>query len=51
VNIFVSHVVNLATSEDEFHTLIEYIEHNLLEQNNKKLEAQCWEEHEKRIVE
>jgi hypothetical protein len=51
MNIFVSHVVNLATSKDEFHTLVEYIEHKLLERNNKKLEAQWWEEREKRIVE
>ncbi len=51
MNIFVSHVVNLATLEDEFHALVEYIEHKLLEQNNKKLEAQWWEEREKRIVE
>jgi hypothetical protein len=51
VNIFVTHVVNLATLADEFHALVEYIEHKLLEQNNKKLEAQWWEELEKRIVE
>jgi hypothetical protein len=44
-------VVNLVTSEDEFHALIEYIEHKLLEKNNKKLEAQWWEKCEKRIVE
>jgi hypothetical protein len=51
MNISVSHVVNPTTSEDEFHALVEYIEHKLLEQNNKKLEAQWWEECEKRIVE
>ncbi len=51
MNVFVNHVVNPATSEDEFHALVEYIEHKLLEQNNKKLEAQLWEDHEKRIVE
>jgi hypothetical protein len=43
--------VNPATSKDEFHALIEYIEHKLLERNNMKLEAQWWEECEKRIVE
>jgi len=43
-------VVNLTTLEDEFRALVEYIEHKLLEQNNKKFEAQWWEEHEKRIL-
>jgi hypothetical protein len=51
VNISVTHVVNPTTLEDEFHALVEYIEHKLQEQNNKKLEAQWWEECEKRIVE
>jgi hypothetical protein len=51
VNISINHVVNPATSEDEFHALVEYIEHKLLEWNNKKLEAQWWEECEKKIVE
>jgi hypothetical protein len=44
-------VVNLATLKDEFHTLVKYIEHKILEQNNKKLEAQWWEECEMRIFE
>jgi hypothetical protein len=30
--------------------LVEYVEYELLEQDNKKLEAQWWEECEKRIV-
>jgi hypothetical protein len=51
VNISVTHVVNPTTLEDEFHALVEYIEHKLQERNNKKLEAQWWEECEKRIVE
>jgi hypothetical protein len=42
VNIFDTHVVNPATLEDEFHALVEYIEHKLLKRNNKKLEAQWW---------
>ncbi len=50
MNIFVTHVVNPATLEDEFHALVEYIEHKLLKRNNKKLEAQWWEEHDKRIL-
>jgi hypothetical protein len=50
MNIYINHVVNLATSKDEFHALVEYIENKLLEQNNKKLEAQWREECEKRIV-
>ncbi len=33
------------------HALVEYIEHKLLERYNKKLEAQWWEEHEKKILE
>jgi hypothetical protein len=51
MNIFVNYVVNLATLEDEVYALVEYIEHKLLEQNNNKLEAQWWEEYEKKIVE
>jgi hypothetical protein len=42
-------VVNLATSNDEFNKLIDYIESKLFEQDNKKLEAQWWGECEKRI--
>jgi hypothetical protein len=42
--------VNHATSEDEFRALVEYIEHKLFKQNNKKLEAQWWEEHEKTFL-
>jgi len=38
--------MNPATLEDEFHTLVEYIEHKLFKQNNEKLEAQWWEERE-----
>jgi hypothetical protein len=51
MNISVSYAMNPATSEDEFYTLVEYIEHKLLERNNKKLEAQWLEEYEKKIVE
>jgi hypothetical protein len=51
MNIFFDHVLNLATSEDEFHALVDYIEHTLWKCNNKKLEAQWWEECGKNIVE
>jgi hypothetical protein len=46
----VSHVINLTTSDNEFKTLVEYVEYKLFKQNNKKLEAQWWEEREKRIT-
>ncbi len=44
-------MVNPATSNDEFNKLIDYIEYKLFEWDNKKLEAQWWEECEKRIFE
>jgi hypothetical protein len=50
MNMDVSYVINFATSNNKFKTLVEYVEYKLLERNNKKLEAQRWEEHEKRIV-
>ncbi len=46
----VNHVINLATLDNEFKTLVEYVEYKLLEQDNKKLEAQWWEEREKKIA-
>jgi len=46
----ISHVINPTTSNKKFETLVEYVEYKLLEWNNKKLEAQWWEEHEKGIV-
>ncbi len=49
VSIALSHVVNPATLDDEFNKLIDYIEYKLLKWDNTKLEAQWWEEHEKRI--
>jgi len=42
-------VVNPATLDGKFNKLINYIEYKLFEQNNTKLEAQWWEECEKRI--
>ncbi len=50
ISMDVSHVINPATSNNESKTLVEYVEYKLFKQNNKKLEAQWWEEHEKRIV-
>ncbi len=44
----VSHVINLVTSNNEFKTLVEYVEYKLLKRNNKKLQAQWWEECEKK---
>ncbi len=49
MNISISHMVNTATSKDEFRAQVEYIEHKLLERENKKLEAKWWKEHAKRI--
>ncbi len=46
----VSYVINLITSNNEFKTLVEYVEYRLLERNSKKFEARWWEEREKRIV-
>jgi len=51
ISITISHVVNLITLDDEFNKLVDYIKYKLLEQDNKKLEAQWWEEHGKRIAE
>jgi hypothetical protein len=36
----VSHVINLAISNNKFKTLVQYVEYKLFKQNNKKLEAQ-----------
>jgi hypothetical protein len=41
MNIFVNHVVNPTTSEDEFHALVEYIEHKLLERITRSLKPNC----------
>ncbi len=49
MNISISHMVNTATSKDEFRAQVEYIEHKLLERENKKLETKWWKEHAKRI--
>jgi hypothetical protein len=46
----VNHVINLATLNNKFKTLVEYVEYKLFKWNNKKLEAQWWEEREKRIA-
>ncbi len=43
-------MVNSITLNDEFNRLVDYIKYKLLEQDNKKLDAQWWEEHEKRIA-
>jgi hypothetical protein len=43
-------MLNLATSNNEFKILVEYVEYKLFERNNKKLEAHWWEEREKNIV-
>jgi hypothetical protein len=43
-------VINLVTLDNEFKTLVEYVEYKLREQYNKKLEAQWWEECEKMIA-
>jgi hypothetical protein len=50
MNMVVNHVINLATLDNEFKTLVEYVEYKLLEQDDKKLEAQWWEEQEKKIA-
>jgi hypothetical protein len=50
MSMVVNHVINLATLDNEFKTLVEYVEYKLLEQDNKKLEAQWWEEREKKIA-
>jgi hypothetical protein len=50
MSMVVNHVINHATSNNKFRTLVEYVEYKLLERDNKKLEAQWWEEHEKRIA-
>jgi hypothetical protein len=42
-------VVNPTTLDGKFNKLIDYIEYKLLERDNIKLEAQWWEECEKRI--
>jgi hypothetical protein len=36
----ISHVINLATLDNKFKTLVEYVEYKLLKNNNNKLEAQ-----------
>ncbi len=36
----VSHVINPATLNNKFQTLVEYVEYKLFKNNNKKLEAQ-----------
>jgi hypothetical protein len=46
----IDHVINPATSNNKFKTLVEYVEYKLFEWTNKKLETQWWEEHEKKIV-
>jgi hypothetical protein len=50
MNMFVSHVINPATLDNEFKTLVEYVEYKLLKWDNKKLETQQWEEHEKKFA-
>jgi hypothetical protein len=50
MNMDVNHVINPITSNNEFKTVVEYVEYKLLERNSKKFEAQWWEECEKRIV-
>jgi hypothetical protein len=46
----VNHVINFAILDNEFKTLVEYVGYKLLEQDNKKLEAQWWEEWEKKFA-
>jgi hypothetical protein len=46
----INHVINPTTLNNKFKTLVEYVEYKLLEWDNKKLEAQWWEEHENKIV-
>jgi len=46
----INNVINLVTLDNEFKRLVEYVESKLLEQYNKKLEAQWWGECEKMIV-
>jgi hypothetical protein len=46
----VNHVINPTTLDNEFKTLVEYVEYKLLKQDNKKLETQWLEEREKKIA-
>jgi hypothetical protein len=50
IGIFVSHIVNPSTLKNKFITLVEYIEYKLLKLDNKKLEAQWWQDCEKKIA-
>ncbi len=42
--------MNPSTLKDKFIALVEYIEVKLLKLDNKKLEAQWWQDHEKKIA-
>ncbi len=42
MSMVVSHVINLATSDNEFKTLVEYVEYKLFEQNIKSPMVGVW---------
>jgi hypothetical protein len=42
--------MNLSILKDKFIALVEYIEYKLFKLDNKKLETQWWQDHEKKIA-